>query len=98
MHTSMFIWKPHPGKLKEMREMVITIRDHCRRIEEQTKSTVQHFRVLFFWSFAVAMKCENGIDTEKALEGFRADEKFMEVMSDAYKVGEIVEHFTGRRL
>ena len=32
MHTSMFIWKPHPGKLKEMREMVITIRDHCRRI------------------------------------------------------------------
>ena len=32
MHTSMFIWKPHPGKLKEMTEMVITIRDHCRRI------------------------------------------------------------------
>ena len=44
------------------------------------------------------MRCENGIDTEKALEGFRADEKFMEVMADAYKVGEIVEHFTGRRL
>ena len=32
MHTSMFIWKPHPGKLKEMREMVITISDLCRRI------------------------------------------------------------------
>ena len=44
------------------------------------------------------MRCEIEIDTEKALEGFRADEKFMEVMSDAYKIGEIVEHFTGRRL
>ena len=40
----------------------------------------------------------NGTLAAKALEGFRADENFMEVMADAYKVGEIVEHFTGRRL
>ena len=32
MHTSMFIWKPHPGKLKEMREMVITTSEHGRRV------------------------------------------------------------------
>ena len=32
MHTSLYIWKPHPGKLNEMREMVIALRDHGRRI------------------------------------------------------------------
>ena len=57
----MFIWKPHPGKLNEMREMVMVIRDHCRRIGGTG-------------------------ETEKALEGFRADETFMGVMADAYKV------------
>ena len=98
MHTSMFIWKPHPGKLKEMREMVITIRDHCRRIGGANEINCAALQGSFFGHFAVAMRCENGVDTEKALEGFRADEKFMEVMADAYQVGEIVEHFTGRRL
>ena len=32
MHVSMWIWKPHPGKFKEMRETVIEIRDHGRRV------------------------------------------------------------------
>ena len=70
MHTSMFIWKPHPGKLKEMREMVITIRDHCRRIGGANEVNCAALQGSFFGHFAVAMRCENGIDTEKALEGF----------------------------
>ena len=81
-----------------MREMVITIRDHCRRIGGANEVNCAALQGSFFGHFAVAMKCENGIDTEKALEGLRADEKFMEVMADAYKVGEIDEHFIGRRL
>ena len=67
MHTSMFIWKPHPGKLKEMREMVITIRDHCRRIGGANEVNCAALQGSFFGHFAVAMRCENGIDTEKAL-------------------------------
>ena len=61
MHTSMFIWKPHPGKLKEMREMVITIRDHCRRIGGANEVNCAALQGSFFGHFAVAMKCENGI-------------------------------------
>ena len=67
MHTSMFIWKPHPGKLKEMREIVITIRDHCRRIGGANEVNCAALQGSFFGHFAVAMRCENGIDTEKAI-------------------------------
>ena len=54
MHTSMFIWKPHPGKLKEMREMVdLTIRDHCRRIgganEVNCAALQGSFLVILLW-------------------------------------------------
>ena len=55
MHTSMFIWKPHPGKLKEMREMVITIRDHCRRIGGANEVNCAALQGSFFGHFAVAM-------------------------------------------
>ena len=75
MHTSMFIWKPHPGKVKEMREMVITIRDHCRRIGGANEVNCAALQGSFFGHFAVAMRCDNGIDTEKVLEGFRADSR-----------------------
>ena len=77
---------------------VYYIRDHCRRIGGANEVNCAALQGSFFGHFAVAMRCENGVDTEKALKGFRADEKFIEVMADAYKVGEIVEHFTGRRL
>ena len=44
------------------------------------------------------MRCEDAVQTEKALAGYRQEEAFMKTMADAYQAGEIVNHFTGRRL
>ena len=94
----MFIWKPHPGKFAEMREMVITIRDHCRRIGGMGETQCAALNGSMFGHFSVSIKCENAMETEKAIQGFREDESFMKTMNGAYKVGEIVSHFSGRRL
>ena len=98
MHTSIFIWKPYPGKFAEMREMAMTIRDHCRRIGGAGEVQCAALQGSYFGHFSVSLRCKNVIETEKAIQGFREDEVFMKTMDEAYKVGEIINHFTGRRL
>ena len=98
MYTSMFIWKPHTCKFAEMREMVMTIRDHCRRIGGAVEVQCAALQGSYFGHFSVSLRCENAIETEKTIQGFREDEVFMKTMDEAYKVGEIINHFTGRRL
>jgi len=46
----------------------------------------------------VSIKCENGVQTKKALDDIRADEAFMADMNQTDALGEIVSHFSGRRL
>ena len=70
MHTSMFIWKPHPGKLKEMREMVITIRDHCKRIGGANEVNCAALQGSFFGHFAVAMNVKMELIRKKLLRVF----------------------------
>ena len=98
MHTSLYIWKSHHGKLNEMREMVIALRDHGRRIGGASEVNCAALTGSFMGHFAVTMRCEDAVQTEKALAGYRQDEAFMKTMADAYQAGEIVNHFTGRRL
>ena len=70
MHTTMFIWKQHLGKFAEMRKMVMTILDYCRRIRGFGEAQCAALNGSMFSHFSVSLKFENAIETEKAFSVF----------------------------
>ena len=98
MHVSMWIWKPHPGKFKEMRETVIEIRDHGRRVGGANEMNCAALSGSFHGHSAISMRCDDGIQTVKAEAGFRDDEEMMNAISKAFEIGDVIHDLKGRRL
>ena len=94
----MWIWKPHPGKFKEMRETVIEIRDHGRRVGGANEMNCAALSGSFQGHFAISMRFDDGIQTTKVEAGFRDDERMMNAISDAFEIGDIIHDLKGRRL
>ena len=94
----MWIWKPHPGKFKEMRETVIEIRDHGRRVGGANEMNCAALSGSFQGHFAISMRCDDGIQTAKAEAGFRDDEEMMNAISKAFEIGDVIHDLKGRRL
>ena len=94
----MWIWKPHPGKFKEMRETVIEIRDHGRRVGGANEMNCAALSGSFQGHFAISMRCDDGIQTAKAEAGFRDDEEMMNAISKAFEIGDVFHDLKGRKL
>jgi len=81
-----------------MREMVITISDHGRRIGVANEMNCAALSGSFQGHSAISMRCDDGIQTAKAEAGFRDDEEMMNAISKAFEIGKIIRDLKGRRL